>query len=390
MAVKKIKIDLDFVRPGMSFMYPLYSERGDKVLDERMALSEEKIAKIRELHGNIVYYTDAGRRSTIPGYRIKIACNTARDILGEITKSEKISRSSLRTAESLVEGILSDLSSSEIDTVDLLKDFGSYDDYLHNHLVNVGILSAVFARTLGSFNDDELRDITLGAFLHDIGQNRIDRGLLEKEGRLDTAEMQKVKRHPQLGYEMLKGLEKTNAVVLQSVLFHHEKFDNNGYYELPYENLPLYPKIISICDTYDALTSKRPYRKEPLGAIEAMKAVFNSSRTLFDDELAESFVTGMSPFLAPGAAFFSNKDVCELNTQELALVRSQGKTSILKPGLLVFCRFVREGGKIAVKFYEKPYALDLEKDAQRKIRKILNNPTQLRYIREKLAEHNIM
>ncbi len=390
MAVKKIKIDLDFVRPGMSFMYPLYSERGDKILDERVPLSEETIARIRELHGNIVYYTSAVRKSTIPGYRIKIAYNTSRDILAEIAKSEKLSRTSLRTAESLVEGIISDLSSSEIDTVDLLKDFRSYDDYLHTHSVNVGILTAVFARTLGSFNSDELRDITLGAFLHDIGQGRIDHRLLEKEGKLDTAEMQKVKRHPQLGYEMLKGLERTKVVVLQSVLFHHEKFDNNGYYELPYENLPSYPKIISICDTYDALTSKRPYRKEPLGAVAAMKAIFNSGGTRFDEELAESFVTGMAPYLAADKPFFSNDEICELDTQELALVKTPGKKNVLRPGVLVFCKFVREGGKLAVKFYEKSYPLDLEKNRTRKISKILNNPMHLRYIREKLAEHNII
>ncbi len=386
---KKIKIDLDYLSPNISFIYPLYSPEGEKILEARVVLSRELIKVIRDKYGNVVYYNSEGQRAVIPPYRIKIAYNTSREIMEEIAKSDKISKASFHNAEKIVEDILKDLSDASVDAIDLIKDLKSYDEYLYNHSVNVGVLTALFATRLKQFSDEELRSVTLGAYLHDIGEKRIDKQLLNKEDRLDVTEMQKLKRHPQLGYEIISKLGKAHPIVLQSILFHHEKYNHRGYYELPYENLPIFPKMLSICDIFDALTSSRPYRKEPYTPSSAIKSIFNSVNSHFDFSLVQRFINLMCGIINNSQYFYNFNDLCELNTMELALIKGFSQKDMLRPPVMVFCKFLREGNRIRVKYYEKSFLVNLEKDSERNIIKMINNPAQVKSIISRLQEKDL-
>ncbi len=390
MNVNKVKIDLNYINEGVSFIYPLFSPEGEKILDARTPLTGELITRFKERHGRYVFYTETGGKAVIPPFRMKLAYNMSREIIGEISKSDKMSKTTFHNAEKLVEDILNDISGSDIEIITLLKDLKDFDEYLYNHSVNVGVLSAVFARLQGRFKQDDMKSLTMGAYLHDIGQRRIDPQLLNKKGVLDVTEFQKIKRHPQLGYEIVKQIAGDNPVLLQSILFHHEKFNNRGYFELPYEHLPEFPKIVSICDIYDALTSVRPFRKDAMSPRNALKAILNSGGTHFDYPLVWGFVNSLGRVLNQEGPFWEIHEICELNTQELALVKSEGLESILKPRLLVFCRFVRAVKTISVNFYSQPREVDLAIDTKRHITKVVNNQTQIRSIRFKLKERGIL
>ena len=203
MVPRKIKIDLDYLSPNNSFIYPLYTSTGEKILEARVILTAEKIREVRERYGNILFYTDTGDRAVIPSYRMKIAYNMAKEIMDEILHTEKLTRTAFRDAEKVVEEIVNDLNTTEINAISLLKDLKSHEEYLYNHSVNVGILTAVFAKKRGTFSVDELKYITLGSYLHDIGSTRLDKQLLHKEGstRFRNSEDETA---PQLGYEILK------------------------------------------------------------------------------------------------------------------------------------------------------------------------------------------
>jgi putative nucleotidyltransferase with HDIG domain len=389
MNLNKVKIDLDYINEGVSFIYPLFSGEGARILESRVILTSDIIADIKKKHGNIVYYTEAGGKAVIPPFRMKIAYNTSRSIIDEISRSDKLSKTSFHAAEKLVEDILNDVSSSDLDVISLLKDLKDYDEYLYNHSVNVGVLSAVFARMLGRFKPEEMKALTLGAYLHDIGQKRIDRQLLNKEGKLDVTEFQRIKRHPQLGYEIVKQTVGNNPVLLQSILFHHEKFNNRGYYELPYENLPDYPKMVSICDIYDALTSTRPFRKDALTSRAALKAILNSGGSHFDYALVSGFISGIGRILNQQGDFWDKNEICEINSQELALVRDEVPKDMLKPKLLVFCKFIKSGSSLTVKFYPEPFEINLATTPDRHITKAVNNQAQIKSIRLKLQERGI-
>jgi len=386
---KKVKIDLDCIRPNSLFIYPLYSDKDVKILDERVALTPEKMKNIRERYGNIVYYIDRGEGAIIPNYRMNIAYHKSREIMEEVYSTDKLSRATYREAEKVVEEIVTDLNSSEIEAITLLKDLKTHEEYLYNHSVNVGVLAAVFSKMLGRFSREEVKFITLGAYLLDIGSMKIDKQLLNKGGKYNITEMQKVKRHPQLGYEILKVIPNINALVLQTVLFHHEKYNNKGYYNMPYESLPVAPKIVSTCDIYDALTTARPFR-DAVKPSHTLKIMVNLINHNFDYALMSDFINYLGPLLNNTQAFYSKNDICELNTHELAIISDFGIHDYLKPKVLVFCKIERRDNRLEARFYERPIVIDLQNDDTRMISKFINNHRQIDTIKSKLVQKNII
>jgi len=386
--IKKVEINLDYLTPNRSFIYPLVSDTGERILDERVLLTSQKIKEIREKYGNIVYYKDSGKNTLIPPFRMKIAYNKSREIMEEVSKTQKFSKASYRETERVIEEILGDLNNSEIEALHLLKDLKSHDEYLYSHSVNVGVLTAVLAKLLGNYSMDEIKFFTIGAFLLDIGEMKIDPQLLNKDGKFNISDMQKMKRHPQLGYEILKNIQGINPIVLQTVLFHHEKYNNRGYYNMPYENLPVPPKVAAICDVYDALTTKRPFRDE-ISPAKTLKILFNLAGTHFDYRLMHGFINRMGPLLNNTQSFYARNDILELNTEELAMVKDFGIVDSLRPKVLVFCKFERSDTRLSVKFYDRPIEIDLQHDASRSISKFINNSNQINAIRTKLGERNI-
>jgi hypothetical protein len=171
------------------------------------------------------------------------------------------------------------------------------------------------------------------------------------------------------------------------VLFHHEKFNNRGYYGLPYENLPDFPKIVSICDIYDALTSKRPFR-DAVSIEYALKAIVNTIDVHFDYDIISDFINKVAPILNHSQSFYTKNDFCELNTQELAMIRDLGQKDYLKPRVTVFCKFVRDGNRLSVNFYQKPIQVDLDGDNERRMSKIISNEAQIAAIKKKLEERD--
>ncbi|MBN2040433.1 MAG: HD domain-containing protein [Spirochaetes bacterium] len=389
MATERLKIDLTYLGPDSVLIYPIFSNAGEKILEARTPLSNEKITNIIEKHGKIVYYSFSEDMGNIPNHRIYSALNKSREIMDEIVKTDQISKARYKESEELVEVMLNDLVASETDTIKLLKDLNSFDDYTYNHSVNVLLLVSVFSHKLKRFSLDELKSMLLGAFLHDIGKMKLDKQLLNKRGKLDVTEYQKMKRHPQLGYEIIKNIDASNKIVQQCILFHHEKFNNKGYYGLPYENLPLYPKIISICDVFDALTSKRPYRSAASPA-DALKIILNSINNHFDYDLISKFVNILGPFLNNTRHFYGKHEICELNTNELALIIKLGEKDILKPEVIVFCKFQKSRSRINVKFYDKPFKVNLEDDKLRIMINVLSNEYQVYSLKNKLLEKSLL
>jgi HD-GYP domain-containing protein (c-di-GMP phosphodiesterase class II) len=239
------------------------------------------------------------------------------------------------------------------------------------------------------FSPEETKDLVLGAFLLDIGHMMLDRQLASHSGRYSVTDRQKMKRHPQLGYEILKGIPGVSPAVLQAVLFHHERYNGEGYYQMPYENLPLPPKIVGACDMYDALTSARPYRAA-FSPAAALKILLNSINIHFDYKLVHSFINRLGSFLNNTQSFYTVNDICELNSRELALVIDIETEDFLRPRVMVFCRFEKHEGRLAVRFHDKPVEADLVQDGERYITRILDDKRQIEMIGEKLRSRGLL
>jgi polar amino acid transport system substrate-binding protein len=163
-----------------------------------------------------------------------------------------------------------------------------HDPYTKGHSENVANLSAALAEKLG-YPKEKIQKIYWTGLVHDIGKILIPNTLLGKPGSLTKEEFQKLKKHPELGAKVLKTSEELSDIVL-AVRHHHERWDGGGYPDgLSGTNIPEESRIISVADTFDAITSDRPYRKSHSWEF-AIKEIKENAGKQFDPEIAAVFV----------------------------------------------------------------------------------------------------
>ena len=134
------------------------------------------------------------------------------------------------------------------------------DPYTCGHSDRVAQFARQIARTLG-LSQQECEEIYVAGLVHDIGKVGVPDHILQKPGRLTKEEFAEIKKHPQIGFDILKHLQPL-SYVLPGVLHHHEAYDGSGYpFGLVGDEIPLMGRILAVADAYDAMTSDRPYRK---------------------------------------------------------------------------------------------------------------------------------
>lgn len=176
-----------------------------------------------------------------------------------------------------------------------LKDLRTADDYTLGHSVNVCILSTLLGSEAG-LNAMELKDLALGALLHDVGKTAIPPQVLNKPGALNEEEMAVMQRHTVEGWNILKeqrGIPYTSAVV---ALQHHERWQGGGYPEgLTGEQIYRNARICAVADVYDAMTADRVYRAGH-SSDWALQTMMNGMPTFFEPELVQAFCQCVAPY----------------------------------------------------------------------------------------------
>ena len=147
------------------------------------------------------------------------------------------------------------------DTMVNLQDLKSNDQYTFSHSVNVCVLSLITGISM-KYGEEKLRELGIGAMLHDVGKTRIPSEILNKPGSLTAEEFDIIKKHTSYGYELLKKSKELSTYASYIALTHHERYDGEGYpLGLRGEELHEFARIVSIADVYDAITSDRVYKK---------------------------------------------------------------------------------------------------------------------------------
>ncbi len=158
-----------------------------------------------------------------------------------------------------------------------------------DHSQRVVRFTKAIARVLG-FSGMELADIGRGALLHDIGKIGVPDSILLKPGPLTKEEWVEMRRHPEIGFHILETIPFLQTPA-QIVLSHQERFDGGGYPRgLAREEIPIGARIFAIADTFDAITSDRPYRKGQ-GYDAARAEIRRCSGTQFDPACVEAFLS---------------------------------------------------------------------------------------------------
>jgi putative nucleotidyltransferase with HDIG domain len=162
------------------------------------------------------------------------------------------------------------------------------DEYTRHHSTRVTEFSLKIANKMG-FSEKELEDLELAALLHDVGKIAVPEDILNKPGRLTDEEFAQIKEHPARGESILKPVVELREIA-RVVRAHHEQYDGKGYPDgLKGREIPLGARIMSLADTYDSITSDRPYRKAASHR-HAVKEIIRCSGTQFDPEVVDHFL----------------------------------------------------------------------------------------------------
>jgi diguanylate cyclase (GGDEF)-like protein/putative nucleotidyltransferase with HDIG domain len=164
------------------------------------------------------------------------------------------------------------------------------DHYTYGHSKKVAKYAAQIAEALG-YSEERIATLRAAALLHDIGKIGISDRLLTKVGPLTEEDWEPIRSHPKLGVAILKHVESLSGC-LAAIQYHHERYDGNGYPAgLKGENIPLDARIMAVADSYDAMTSLRPYRQGKMSHEQAIEELKRCAGTQFDPKVVEAFIS---------------------------------------------------------------------------------------------------
>jgi HD-GYP domain-containing protein (c-di-GMP phosphodiesterase class II) len=175
-----------------------------------------------------------------------------------------------------------------VDQVSHLNQLRVFDDYDYSHGVNVAILSVMLGIKM-NIASTMLKNLALGALLHDVGKTRIPKQILYKPGPLTDKEYEIVKLHAPLGYKIIKDEMGLPEEIAKPALEHQEKFDGTGYPRgISGEAIGTFSQIVSVCDVYDALVSTKVY-SNPKPSQDAIKIMLNYGSKWFNPTVLYKF-----------------------------------------------------------------------------------------------------
>jgi diguanylate cyclase (GGDEF)-like protein len=204
-------------------------------------------------------------------------------------KARSLSRQNIELYFSVFDNM--EISSDEREVLNSIRTLVSVinakDRYTYGHSERVTYYSHKMAEKMG-LSEEEIRWVDYASFLHDIGKIEIDREILNKPSKLNDAEWAIIKQHPIWGSDMVKPLTKLRPIV-SIIRYHHENYDGSGYPDgLSGDEIPVISRIIRIVDSFDAMTSHRPYRQN-MSWDEALNEIRRHAGTLFDPTLVVYF-----------------------------------------------------------------------------------------------------
>jgi HD-GYP domain-containing protein (c-di-GMP phosphodiesterase class II) len=162
------------------------------------------------------------------------------------------------------------------------------DRYTQGHSVRVGKYSEVIAREMG-WPDEEVEGITIAGYLHDIGKLIVDLSVINSPERFSAKDSVEMSRHPAAGYEILAPISHPYADIPLMARNHHERMDGNGYPDgLKGDQIPPGARIVTLADSFDAMTTDRPYRKK-LPLEDVLEDFRVNTGTQFDPEVVCAF-----------------------------------------------------------------------------------------------------
>lgn len=207
-------------------------------------------------------------------------------------RAKFFNKNRVETYHSVLDELKEDIEDKHIDLVTSIKTLISIinakDRYTYGHVERVVIYSRLLADKL-KLSEEDKKKLIYGAYMHDIGKINILEEILNKKMPLTKEEWETLKQHPENGVEIIKPVESL-ADISPLILHHHERYDGKGYPgNLKGEDIPYLARVLTVVDSFDAMTSNRPYSKVKTYD-EAIEELKKCSGTQFDPSIANAFI----------------------------------------------------------------------------------------------------
>lgn len=252
----------------------------------------------------------------------KTVCSNASKMMQEIMRDVRLGNQvDLGQCEPMIDGIVDSMYSFPSAMLPLAQ-IKTRDEYTFQHSVSVAALAVAFGRVM-DLPHDEIRQLSLGGLLHDVGKAQVPGRILNKPGKLDDDEFKVMKSHVVGTAELIRDVKGISDIAFNAAAQHHERYDGTGYpHGLKGDEISLHGQMLAIVDVYDAITSIRVYHKG-MPPTEALKKMYEWSGAHFNPKLVQAFIKGIGIYPAGS--------LVRMESDKLGIVREVVPDKLLQP-----------------------------------------------------------
>ena len=365
-----------FIMPGTIINHPIYDKKGNLVLDAKVPFTESKLEELKEKKIERVYYQQKDNSSLdtnreIPGSQPNMiqqpAINLSAVLFKELTvNSQQEGFLQITKIYQLIDLIIKDVNTNLNALINLVR-LSSNTIFSYAHLLNVTVLSIVIAKKHG-FEESLVRQIGIGAFLHDLGKFKLPNKLVNKTTKYTKDEYEELKTHTTLGFEMIRDNPQLTSLSKKIILLHHEAVEGSGYpLGLTEKEVGYYPYVISISNIFDNLTTNRTYRAA-YSIKDVLMLLIQSAGKKNLPYITQFFIKNLSKNILiktehPLGSFIV------LDSTEIGQIVAYNKDMPNRPKL----RIVKDDKGTMLK---EPYIMDLKTDTSKNIKQSLPKEIQ--------------
>lgn len=311
-------LPLEEIKEGMILARSIFTEDGRTLLAKGTKLTKGYLQKLKAMDYTYLFIGDRQEDLDFEGpiseQTYSQALGAVREILLDAAKQQTIEfKTVLDVVDFMVDEVM------DADLLYNIFDLRNHDNYTYLHSVSVGTIATIMGKNFG-LSRSNLKELAVGALLHDIGKMCVTEQILKKEGLLTKEEYEEMCFHPMYGFQLLRGAPGIGLLSSHVAYQHHEREDGSGYpRNLADDQIHLYAKIVMVADSYDAMTSGRKYSRT-LWSHEALAQLAVDAPKKYDPE--------MIALLAQSVALYPVGSVVLLNNLEVGLVTDVNRREI--------------------------------------------------------------
>ena len=301
-------VNIRYVEEGSILARPVINSSGMVLLRAGVHMTTSYIERLRTMGYDVLFIQDdrlddVEIHTAITAQTREVAYKSI-ELISKYIENNSKDALPIDKIRMTVQQMIDDLLFSS-DILGNLSEIQGYDDYTFHHSVNTTIISLILGIASG-YSEQKLIELGMGVLMHDIGKIKVPEEILNKKTPLTEAEFSEIKQHTTYGFEILRKNNDLSLLSAHVAFQHQEKWDGSGYPRgLKGKGIHEYGRLAAVADVYEALTSKRVYRKaiEPNAAFEY---IISQGNTHFDPQVLEVFKKNIAVYPSGSGVLLSN------------------------------------------------------------------------------------